>query len=114
MLIWIRDDDLRFLATADNGSPIWAYVCFAPQNEQDLVDLKEFVEAYGCHVEWEHEDEIRQSLEEQKAGVETEKQKVAENISEAELRKMRKTAAQGSEINVYNPETGKWISSDNQ
>ena len=63
MLIWIRDDDLHFLASADNGAPIWAYVCFAPQNEQDLVDLKEFAEAHGCEVEWAREDEIRARLD---------------------------------------------------
>ena len=32
-----------------------------------------------------------------------------EDISEAELRKMRETAAEGFEINIYNPETGEWI-----
>ena len=72
MLIWLRDDDLGFLDTADNGNSIWAYVCFAPQNEQDLIDLKEFVEAHGRTVIWEHEDEIRDRLNVQENAPESE------------------------------------------
>jgi hypothetical protein len=61
--MWMRDDDLRFLARADNGASIWAYMCFAPQNEQDLIDLKEFVEVHGGKVEWKHEAEVKARIE---------------------------------------------------
>lgn len=33
----------------------------------------------------------------------------SEGISEVDKRKMRETAAEGFEIDVYNPETGEWV-----
>ena len=41
----------------------YGLTCALHQNEQDLVDLKEFAEAHGCAVEWAREDEIRASLD---------------------------------------------------
>lgn len=53
----------------------------------------------------ENAEEIEEKFEEEHE----EETAWPENISEAERRKMRETAAEGFEINIYNPKTGKWI-----
>ena len=62
MLIWVEDDDLKFWDEADNGESIYSYMCFAPQNDEDLIRLKEFVETFGREVEWDGEEAARKRV----------------------------------------------------
>lgn len=63
MLIWVEDNDLSFWEKADNGADIFSYVCFAAQNETDLVDLYDFAVAHGAEIDWPEEAETRARVE---------------------------------------------------
>lgn len=63
MLIWVEDNDLSFWEKADNGRDIFAYLCFAAQNERDLVDLYEFAVAHGSVIDWPEYETMKQKVE---------------------------------------------------
>lgn len=51
MLIWAEKENHLRIGDADNGWPLYDFICIAPQNEEDLVALKNFIESCGYSVD---------------------------------------------------------------